>query len=345
MPVNADLDEDVLKKIRRHYDPNLSKEKVDRDLGISTDKKAKYFSILPGVNHVVVNDLEIKGQGKKAEMEVSRPQPNFFFDVKSKDFRINEAFGFQFLFHTSSIAFDRQRYSQLVSGGSNSSSSSSKASGSSEESEIIHADLGTRLRVDYSYLIPTFYWGNPDVDGFRMGLGAGLADLRMRGNVDFRESWDTIGRLVFPYADTNRTDFLNGMAQLQFSSGLVDLKSGDPVFNYLLFNLSQNNNLEWMGLYLLGQGVHFSTDLLSILTYIQYKDHFSPLELLALGALSRSSINSKPKNVFAYMIFLETPKFGFVKFRFSVNGPIFNDSGFRFRMTLFELSAMIPIEF
>ncbi|EMJ97458.1 hypothetical protein AB3N61_03490 [Leptospira sp. WS58.C1] len=346
-PPKTDLDDDVLKEIRDHYDSGQKANKFDRDLGIPKVPKARFFSIQPGGSYDFISDLDISGRGRSAAMTTTSQRSNFFFDIRSKDFKINEAFGVQLLFHSARKEFDKQSYSVPApdtssSSDSSSSSSSSSSSGQNDKNSVT-ADLGTNVKVDYNYIIPTFYWGNPDVDGFRMGVGFGLADIRMRGNVDFRDPGEMIGKLYGAMGDRNT--FLNTLSFIQLSSGLVDLRSGDPLFNYLLLNLSQGNNLELMGAYLASQGTNFSTDILSLLVYTSLKDDYNPLELLALSALSRTSINAKDKQVFAYMIYVETPKFGFVKARLSWHGPLFKDSGYTIHMSTLELALMIPINF
>ncbi|MEI1276689.1 hypothetical protein V6Z05_00025 [Leptospira venezuelensis] len=347
-PVKTDLDEDVLKEIRDHYDSSQKANKFDRDLGVPKTPKAKFFSIQPGGSYDFISDLDLSGRGRSAAMTTESQKPNFFFDIRSKDYKINEAFGVQLLFHSARKEFDKQSYSVPApdtgsSSDSSSSSSSSNSSTGKNDKNSVTADLGTNVRVDYNYIIPTFYWGNPEVDGFRMGFGFGLADMRMRGNVDFRDPGETIGKMYGAMGD--RTTFLNTLSFLQLSSGLVDLRRGDPIFNYLLLNLSQGNNLETMGAYLASQGTHFSTDIVSLLVYANLQDKYSPLELLALSALSRTSINAKDKQVFAYMIYVETPKFGFIKARLSWHGPLFKDSGYTIHMSTLELALMVPIDF
>ncbi|PJZ25624.1 hypothetical protein CH352_02810 [Leptospira hartskeerlii] len=346
-PAKADLDEDVLKEIRDHYDSGQKANKFDRDLGVPKSPKARFFSIQPGGSYDFISDLDISGRGKSAAMTTESQQPNFFFDIRSKDLKINEAFGVQLLFHSARKEFDKQSTSNSTSNSSSSSDSSSSSSGSSSSGEsnknTATADLGTNVKVDYNYIIPTFYWGNPEVDGFRMGVGFGLADIKMRGNIDFRDPGETIGKMYGAMGD--RDTFLNTLSFIQLSSGLVDLRRGDPIFNYLLLNLSQGNNLELMGAYLASQGTHFSTDLLSLLVYTNLQDKYNALELLALTALTRTGINAKDKQVFAYMIYVETPKFGFVKARLSWHGPLFKDSGYTIHMSTLELALMVPIDF
>ncbi|MFB5652793.1 hypothetical protein ACE5IS_19300 [Leptospira wolffii] len=347
-PFRGPLDEEVMKEIREYYDPKDKANKVDRDLGVP-QKRIRFFSIQPGATYDLMSDLDFGGRGKHADMGNAHPKANFFLDIRSQDIKINEAFGFQFLFHSASTVFDRQSYSvpnpkANSSDSSSSSGSSSSSSGTRENSKnSVTSDLGTRMNVDYNYIIPTFYWGNPDVDGFRAGFGVGLANIRMSGNVDFRDPADSYAKLLLPY--TNRPVFLESLTNYQLASGLVDLHSGDPVFNYLLLNLSQANNLELMGLYLASKGTPFSTDLLSLIVYSQFKNEYTPLEMVALAALSRTNVNMRAKQVFAYMVYLETPTFGFVKFRFSLHGPIFKDSGYTVSMTTLELAAMVPIDF
>ncbi|MGJ4790294.1 hypothetical protein [Leptospira koniambonensis] len=349
-PAKTDLDEDVLKEIRDHYDSGQKANKFDRDLGVPKTPKARFFSIQPGGSYDFISDLDISGRGRAAAMTTDSQRPNFFFDIRSKDYKINEAFGVQLLFHSARKEFDKQVYSVPSfdgGGGSSSGSSSSSSSGSSSNSDkndknTVTADLGTNVRVDYNYIIPTFYWGNPEVDGFRMGFGFGLADMRIRGNVDFRDPGETIGKMYGAMGD--RDTFLNTLSFIQMSSGLVDLRRGDPIFNYLLVNLSQGNNLELMGAYLASQGTHFSTDIVSLLVYSTLQDKYNPLELLALSALSRTSINAKDKQVFAYMLYVETPKFGFMKARLSWHGPLFKDSGYTIHMSTLELALMVPID-
>ncbi|TGL60421.1 hypothetical protein [Leptospira sarikeiensis] len=345
-PWRAGLDEDVLKEIKEHYDSGQKGTKFDRDLGVPKSK-AKYFSIQPGGSYDFLSDLTFNGRGRSADMGIGRPTPNFFFDIRSKDLKINEAFGVQLLFHSASKEFDRQSYSVPApdadsSSGSSSGSSSSSTTGENKKNQVT-ADLGTRVKVDYNYIIPTFYWGNPEVDGFRMGLGFGLADMRLRGNVDFRDPGDTLAKMYGATGD--RESFLNTLSFVQLSSGLVDLRKGDPIFNYLLLNLSQGNNLELMGAYLASQGTHFSTDIISLFVYANLQGNFTPLELLALSALSRTSVNAKDRQVFAYMLYVETPKFGFVRARLSWHGPLFKDSGYTIHMSTLEFALMVPIDF
>ncbi|MGJ4753387.1 hypothetical protein [Leptospira kmetyi] len=321
--------------------PNQDAPKTD-----PKKKGPKWFSINPGVTLESVT-VDIRGKGNDATMTQDGPgKATWMLDVKSRDFQISEYVGVHLLLHNSSFFLDNQFMPKPIdapSGSSSSSSSSSKSSGSSTSSDDrTKQDVNTRVEGVYSMAVPILYLGKEGSDSFRLGVGAGPANVKMTGSVDFQDPALSLGYLLLD--STNRTQFLNTISALQFITGNISPASGDPLVSYLLAGLSQGKNLETLGYYYASKGL-LRPDPLALYAYFAHPGTYTPMEALALGSLARSQVNFSKQQVFSFMFYFETPKIGFFKFRVAFGGPLFKDNGYTYEFRTFHLALFTPIEF
>lgn len=304
--------------------------------GSQVSGKPKYFSIYPGVNAELVT-IDITGNGHNATMTRKDPaNVSWMLDLKSKEIQLSQWMGVHFLIHNSEFFLNNQFVERpLESQGSSSEGSNSGSSSSSKE------DIGTRMRGQYSMFIPIVYFGKEDPNSFRFGFGAGPANVRLNGSVDFMDPGLSLASVSF-MANASKAEFLDHIAAIQFLNGNVSFSNGDPVVNYLLANLSQGNNLELLGAYYASKGL-LNADLLYLL--VGNQSQYSPLELATISSLARTQVNMSVKNVFSFMFYFETGKIGPFKFRLAFGGPLFKENGYTYEFRTFQLSAFMPIEF
>ncbi|RHX82469.1 hypothetical protein DLM76_07555 [Leptospira yasudae] len=318
-------------------DPNAPKPEPKK-------KGPKWFSINPGITLESVT-VDITGKGNNATMTQEGPgKATWMLDVKSRDFQFSEYVGVHLLLHNSSFFLDNQFMPKPVEApsGSSSSSSSGSSSSSSTSGDRTKQDINTRVEGVYSMAIPILYFGKEGSDSFRFGLGAGPANVRMTGSVDFQDPALSLGYLFLD--STNRTTFLNTISALQFITGNISPASGDPLVSYLLSNLSTGKNLEMLGYYYSSKGL-LKPDPIALYAYFAHPGTYTPLEALTLGSLARSQVNFSKQQVFSFMFYFETPKIGYFKFRLAFGGPLFKDNGYTYEFRTFHLAFFTPIEF
>ncbi|EPG65146.1 hypothetical protein LEP1GSC061_3284 [Leptospira wolffii serovar Khorat str. Khorat-H2] len=302
----------------------------------SGSKKPEYFSIYPGVNAELVT-VDITGNGHNATMTRKDPaNVSWMLDLKSKEIQLSQWMGIHFLIHNSEFYLNNQFVEPPVQ--SQSGSSEGSDSGNSGASK---QDVGTRMRGQYSMFIPILYFGKDEPDSFRLGIGAGPANVRLTGSVDFMDPGLSLAS-VATMRTASRAEFLDNISAIQFLNGNVNFSNGDPIINYLLANLSQGNNLELLGAYYAYKGL-LSADPLYLLLGNQAQ--YTPLELATISSLARSQVNVSVKNAFSFMIYFETGKIGPMKFRLAFGGPLFKENGYTYEFRTFQLSAFMPIEF
>jgi len=307
-------------------------------------KGPKWFSLNPGVTLESVT-VDITGRGHNATMTQGGPgRSTWMFDVKSRNIQFTENIGVYLLLHNSEFLLNNQFLPKVAQADapSSSESSGSSSSGSSPSSDgRAKQNIGTRIRGNYTMAIPVLFYGNDKIG--RIGIGAGQANVSMNGSADFQNPLNTYAFLGLD--SSNKVNFLDTVSKYQFITGNINPVSGDPVATYLLSNLSQGNNLELLGLYYASQGLLRNPDVISLLPYIRNPRLYSPIEAYALASLAVSNVNFARQNVFSFMAYYETPKFGYFRFRLAFGGPVFKDNGYKFEFTTFHLALFVPIEF
>ncbi|MDX1960233.1 MAG: hypothetical protein SFU98_16810, partial [Leptospiraceae bacterium] len=218
-------------------------------------EKFKYFSFAPGVNFQSVDFIAKQGN-RSAHMANPEGITSYSLDLKSRDFQISENFGSSLILYNGSLRLNKQFLSDPFSGSLTDESSPSPKK---------IADLGTDVRIDYSYLIPSFYFGKKDFESIRFGLGLGLGRTKVLGNMSFE---DPIEYAFLLFKD-NRKNLLDAITFKQYSTGSIDIRTGDPILNYLYLNLNSGNNLETLVLYMASQGL-ISFDTSDVIRYSIY---------------------------------------------------------------------------
>ncbi|MCB1178117.1 MAG: hypothetical protein KDK36_11100 [Leptospiraceae bacterium] len=307
-------------------------------LEIEPEKKSpKWFSINPGVVFGS-KTLRVNGFGNEALItEGQAASTDWMFDVKSRNFQFSEYFGVHLLFHNSSFLLDHQFVTRP------SAPSSGEEGGSGGETKQSREDLGTRVSGRYSMLVPIFYFGKDDTDAARLGFGVGPSNVKLVGNADFQDSSFALMSLL---SDTsNKVAYLNRITSYQLLRGAIDLNGGDPVYNYLLMNLSTGQNLEYLGYYLAYKNL-LKIDPLFLAFNGGKTGTYNAIEALALSSLARGNFNINKQLAFSFMALLESPKiFNLFRFRLTFGGPVFKESSYTFRLNTFQLALFVPIDF
>ncbi|EOQ87871.1 hypothetical protein LEP1GSC202_2020 [Leptospira yanagawae serovar Saopaulo str. Sao Paulo = ATCC 700523] len=267
----------------------------------------RYISINPGVTLESVS-LSIQGRSRDALMVQDDPgRVSWLLDVKSPEWQISKYFGINLLLHNSNFSLNRQSIPRILSRSASVETSSSESGSSSSDNDSVAPkrnkvteDVGTQIEGSYSMLVPIFYIGNPDT--FRLGFGMGPAQVRMRGNVDFK---DAASNLLIAFSGPGRDNFLNNLTAFQFVSGNINPES-DPTLSYLVANLSSGNNLELVGYYLASQGL-LRADATALTAYLSGR--YNAVESLAISSLMRNQVSVNATARFAFMMYLESPEF------------------------------------
>ncbi|XDD43530.1 hypothetical protein AB3N58_04040 [Leptospira sp. WS60.C2] len=303
----------------------------------------RYISINPGVTLESVS-VSIQGRSRDALMVQDDPgRVSWLLDVKSPEWQISKYFGVNLLLHNSNFSLNRQsiprifsRQSSVETTSSESGSSNSNNDSITPKRDKVTEDVGTQLDGSYSMLVPIFYIGNPDT--FRLGFGMGPAQVRMRGNVDFK---DTASNLLIAFSGPGRDNFLNNLTAFQFVSGNINPES-DPTLSYLVANLSSGNNLELVGYYLASQGL-LRADATALTAYLSGR--YNAVESLAISSLMRNQVSVNAVAKFAFMMYLESPEFLGLRARLSFGGPIVKENGYTYELRTFHLALYKPLEF
>lgn len=308
-------------------------------------KSAKWFSLNPGV---MIDSVAVDVSGRAGSAVMTQDgigRVTWMFDIKSRDYQIFEKFGTHLLIHNSGFYLDRQFLPEFKSEGASASSekgSSGSSSSSGSSGSRTKQDAGTRIDGSYSMFLPILYFGKKGSENYRIGFGAGPANVNMTGSVDFQNpvlSYSSI------FADTsNRNTYLQNLSALHFVSGTMNPANGDPVVSYLVGNLSQGRNLELLGAYYASKNL-LTFDPLSLYIFTRTPGQFTLFEAITLGNLAKNQINISRREVGSFMFFFESPRVGYVKFRFAFGGPLFKDNGYQYEFRTFHIAAFIPIEF
>lgn len=305
--------------------------------------KYRYISINPGVTIESVS-LSIQGRNRDALMVQDDPgRVSWLLDVKSPEYQFSKYIGVNLLLHNSNFYLNRQSIPRILSKSASVETSTSESDSSSSDGDSltpkktkVTEDVGTNVEGSYSMLVPIFYLGNPDT--FRLGFGMGPAQVRLRGNVDFK---DAASNLLIAFSAPGRDNFLNNLRAYQFVSGNINPDS-DPTLSYLVANLSSGNNLELVGYYLASQGL-LRPDATALTAYLSGR--YNAVESFAISSLMRNQVSVNAVAKFAFMMYLESPPFLSLRARLSFGGPIVKENGYTYELRTFHLAMYMPIEF
>ncbi|HNF17703.1 MAG TPA: hypothetical protein PK453_28855, partial [Leptospiraceae bacterium] len=281
-------------------------------------QKFKYFSFSPGVN-LQSADFVVKNGGRSADMTGKDGIISYSLDLKSRDFQISENSGIALFLYNGSIHLDKQYVSDPFSGSLSSSSGSSK--------KVM--DLGTDVNIRTSSFIPSVYFGKKDYASWRLGIGAGYANMNVTGTVGFEDPQE----YAFLAFRGNRQNLLNAMTYKYFNSGVIDPNNSDSVLNYLYLNLNQPGSLEGLAAYMGAKGLlKFSSS--DVVNYMLFKSAFgdilSPSELLAFAVLSRTNVSHRKTNAPAFKLYLEVPLHSNLLLRVSYGGPLYRENRYQY---------------
>lgn len=286
----------------KDFDPAIMGESdLDRDSNdTETDYTSYWLYLNPGFV-ITVEELRISKfldvDSRTSAIMRAPAQGSWYVDVATPDIWSFGSFGFHLLAYGKGVEYRKQIYREPI-----------EIYGEQGTARLAR-DVGTRIQGYYVFTAPVLYLGSKDrYDGFRIGVGYGPMYLRLSGSALL--SGDAERALFFALNSEGRNDLLSQLQErILFSDGF-DLRQGDPIVSYLIWNLNQQNNLETYGQYLVFRdGITlrgFNLFLLDRLLNDQQYDRFdfNFFEAYALINLSRENINITRKaqgTFFGYM--------------------------------------------
>lgn len=227
----------------------------------------------------------------------SPAKTTWYLDLTTPDLWSFGAFGIHLLAYGKGMQFQKQIYNEPVEF-------------EGRESTLrLAKDVGTRMQGYYVFSAPVLYLGSKDrYSGIRIGVGYGPVYLQLSGTSLL--SGDSERALFFAQNSSGRSDLLDKLQErILFSDGF-DLRQGDSLVSYLVWNLNKADNLDLYGRYLLfrdgitirGFNLYLLDQFLNNPEYSRFEFNF--FEAYAIINLSRENINITRKaqgTVFAYL--------------------------------------------
>lgn len=293
----------------------------------------KFFSISPSALMQVSSNATIRSINGAAFMRSRDELPiTGSLEASSNYFPVGDNWGFTFNARTYEFNYDRQEVQLL-----------NPFSDISSDSGIPVQNLGSRIRGTYSHAFPAIYFGSKKENSVKLGVGVGPSEVNLSGTANF---YPTTNPLIFRSGELNRSSFLNEVGNYQLLLG--NDPTIDPIRSYLLANLEQGNNLERLGLYLIGKGearlpVNDIVTLLQI-DFISRSGNYSLAEIYSLLILNNGLYSKRLRSNATWTFFLEIPSDTFI-FKLQITRPIYYSREESFNFSFIDISAQVPIEF
>lgn len=284
-----------------------------------------FISFSPGIS-VEQTRLGISGRNKDdAELAVDKPQFNWFLNVKSSDHQLFEWFGMHIASETASFHLQRQ----IPFGAT-----------------FRVKDYGTEARGRYYYIAPVFYVGQKDPDGFRIGFGAGLGTMSVRGTAEYRNDF---ADLLWLSAMRLPRDQLQLFGAVYNTSGRTDVAT-DPYLVYVMSTLGEPGGLRRLTEYELLNGTLTRIErlnwlLLGAAAMASGPAGYDALERLTLLAARRGSYRIKGRLLTTISGYYETPTLSGFRFRYAYALIWAPDAKYTFQFMKLSLYAYYPVAF
>ncbi|HNM06849.1 MAG TPA: hypothetical protein PKK05_28285, partial [Leptospiraceae bacterium] len=161
-------------------------------------------------------------------------QPNLALDIKSKEFRISENFGFLILNQSMFYRLNNQETDPIPDNVSVNNFGQMNFINSDLKNRTNRQNLGTEVRGFYSFVFPVIFYGTPESDGFKFGAGIGRGIEKEEGEMFIKNRYQPL--LAFANIDSaghfNSRQYLNDFALYNLASGITDPLTAAASFAY-----------------------------------------------------------------------------------------------------------------
>lgn len=306
--------------------------------------KTKFISINPGfsLSHLTG---EVKSDDYKAIVEGAKfLKPNIMLDIKSKDFKINDDFGFLFMLHNSSFNMDYQEVDTIPDNVSFNNYGLMNFINSNLKNKTKREDLHSGIHGRYTYAMPVIYYGSSEsYSSFRFGIGLGPGIFDSRGDLYIKNRYQAlIANGAYDENGIFHPDvYLSRLMLMDLNSGRLN----DPILAGALALSAGNFNSNSLAIFLAGYGMNYKK--LDLYTYTKLTQaKMDPVSAAALSLTPKTKENFINKHSNILMFYLETPEFYNFKGRLSFSLPsFFADRNLKYEFYIISFSVYYPIQF
>lgn len=194
------------------------------------------------------------------------------------------------------------------------------------------------IEGEYYSIHPTAFFEIPLIN-LRFGFGVGAAHARFSGEAEFYRFG-----IPFLFRDSSRSEALSNTRLILLQSGSIF--RGDPLRDYLIWNLDQGNHLELLGKYYLTRGrIHLSPEDLILYRFISGDPQYSLLDFIALSQINRERVNVRSPILLSTRFYFEYNWANLLVFRLSAGGPSFSSGPYNYQIRATNLAVMLNLKF
>ncbi|EPG75707.1 hypothetical protein LEP1GSC058_0317 [Leptospira fainei serovar Hurstbridge str. BUT 6] len=322
----------------------VSLEEKQRQEDLEKEKYGtKYFSLNPGISISHTEAAIRRGDYVGLMTQSHYVKPNLFLEIKSRDFKISDWFGFQFLNSTSTFEMDNQEVDSLPDNITFNNFGLVNFINTRLQNRTKREDLGTDIKGFYSLLLPVIYLGKSNSDGFRLGVGGGIGYLEANGDLYIKNRNQPFLALssVDSSGNFNTQEYVQNLGLYNYSAGLKD-----PLMLMNSLNNSTGYNQQTFAAIVLADG--YTSRKLDLLTFNQlvFNLGVDPYSAAFLSYKPKTKEHISNRDALALNAFLEFPTIYGIKSKLSytvISAHIQNQ--FHASLTNVTISAFYPIQF
>ncbi|EQA43232.1 hypothetical protein LEP1GSC050_1352 [Leptospira broomii serovar Hurstbridge str. 5399] len=322
----------------------VSLEEKQKKEDQETEKyRTKYFSVNPGISFSHTEAAIRRGDYVGLMTQSHYVKPNLFLEIKSRDFKISDWFGFQFLNSTSTFDMDNQEVDSLPDNITFNNFGLVNFINTRLQNRTKREDLGTDVKGFYSLLLPVLFLGKSNSDGFRLGVGGGIGYLNADGNLYIKNRNEPFLALSSIDSSGNFSphEYIGALGTYNYLSGLKD-----PLMLMNSLSNSVNYNQQAYAAIVLADG--YTSRKLDLLTFNQlvFNLGVDPYSAAFLSYKPKTKEHISNKDALAFNAFLEFPTIFGIKSKLSytiISAHIQNQ--FHASLTNVTISAFYPIQF
>ncbi|WP_238325549.1 hypothetical protein [Leptospira inadai] len=315
-------------------------EKLRKENQETEKYRTKYFSVNPGISLSHTEAAIRRGDYVGLMTQSHYVKPNLFLEIKSRDFKISDWFGFQFLSSTSTFDMDNQEVDSLPDNITFNNFGLVNFVNTRLQNRTKREDLGTDMKGFYSLLLPVLFLGKSNSDGFRLGVAGGIGYLNADGDLYIKNRNEPFLALssVDSSGNFNPQEYVRAFGAYNYLAGLKD-----PLM--LMNSLSNYNQREFAAI-VLADG--YTSRKLDLLTFNQlvFNLGVDPYSAAFLSYKPKTKEHISNKDALAFNAFLEFPTIFGIKSKLSytvISAHIQNQ--FHASLTNVTISAFYPIQF
>ncbi|TGK17134.1 hypothetical protein EHO61_11960 [Leptospira fluminis] len=305
--------------------------------------RTKYFSVNIGLGFSHATGSVRRHDYVALQTQGHYVKPNLFLELKSRDLALAEYFGVQLLSHTTTFSFDNQEMDSIPDNVSATNYGLDNFINTRLQNRTKREDVGTNANGYYSILLPAFFWGRPNSDGFRFGGGVGVSVVNESGDMYIKNRYQPLiaSLSADPSTGFHSSAYIQTLTAYNILSGVVDL----PVQSAFLLN-SQKLDTPTLAAFLMAQG--YSPRKSDLITYENLVNFWGvdPMTALVLSVYPKKKIQQKNAIGTGFMLFFETPMVYGLKGKMTLGIPSFSaDHGFKADIVNVSFTLYYPIQF